>query len=71
MDIRLFISRKGTIPHEMITRFDSLDIVPEKEFFSIEQFYSRLKGDIISQQEYESVKKIILNNENGKFRRIK
>ena len=54
---RLFISRKGTIPHEMITRFDSLDIVPEKEFFSIEQFYSRLKGDIISQQEYESVKK--------------
>ena len=55
MDIRLFISRKGTIPHEMITRFDSLDIVPE--FFSIEQFYSRLKGDIISQQEYESVKK--------------
>ena len=50
-------SRKGTIPHEMMTRFDSLDIVPEKEFFSIEQFYSRLKGDIIPQQEYESVKK--------------
>ena len=41
-------SGKETIPYEMITKFDLLDNVPEKEFFCIEQFHSRLKGDIIS-----------------------
>ena len=33
---------KGTIPYEMITRYDSLDIVPENDqFFLPHQFYSR------------------------------
>lgn len=50
MDINYFASGKGTIPYEMITRFDSLDIKPEQELFCIEQFYWRLKGDIISQE---------------------
>ena len=54
----------------MITRFDSLDIKPEQEFFCMEQFYLRLKGDIISEEEYEAIKNIV-DNENGKFGRIK
>ena len=53
-------SGKGTVPYEMITRFDSLDIVPVKEFFTIKQFYSVLKGDLISEEEYKAVKKLYL-----------
>ena len=53
-------SEKGTIPYEMITRFDSLAIAPVKEFFAIEQFYSRLKGGLISEEEYKPVKKLYL-----------
>lgn len=51
---------KGTISYEMITRFDSLDIEPKQEFFYIEQFYLRITGDIISEEEYEAVKKLYL-----------
>ena len=60
MDIKLFIIGKGTISYEMITRFDSLDIEPKQEFFYIEQFYLRITGDIISEEEYEAVKKLYL-----------
>ena len=51
---------KGTISYEMITRFDSLDIEPKQEFFYIEQFYLRIASDIISEEEYEAVKKLYL-----------
>ena len=51
---------KGKIPYEMITWFDSLDIRPDQECFCIEQFYLRLKGGIISQEEYEVVKKLYI-----------
>ena len=51
---------KGTISYEMITRFDSLDIEPKQEFFYIEQFYLRITGDIISEEEYEAVEKLYL-----------
>ena len=51
-------SGKGTIPYKMITDFDSLDIKPEKDFFDHEKFYSCLKEDNISVEEYENVKKI-------------
>ena len=51
---------KGTISYEMITRFDSLDIEPKQEIFYIEQFYLRITGDIISEEEYEAVKKLYL-----------
>ena len=49
-------SGKGTIPYQMITDFDSLDIKPEKDFFDHEKFYSCLKEDNISVEEYENVK---------------
>ena len=33
-------SGKGMIPYQMITDFESLNIRPEKEFFSHQDFYS-------------------------------
>ena len=50
-------SGKGTIPYELITDFDSLNIVPDKEFFLPHQFYSRMKDSTISDEEYENIKK--------------
>ena len=54
----------------MITTFDSLNISPQKgEFFQPELFYSDLKDDIISREEYENVKKFweIMNFDNKIF----
>ena len=50
-------SGKGTIPYQMITDFDSLNIKPEKDFFKHEKFYSCLKEENKSTEEYENVKK--------------
>ena len=50
-------SGKGTISYQMITDFDSLNIRPEKDFFEHEKFYSHLKEENISTEEYENVKK--------------
>ena len=50
-------SGKGTIPYELITEFDSLNIVPDKEFFLPHHFYSSMKDSTISDEEYENVKK--------------
>ena len=51
-------SGKGTFPYEMINTFDSLDKVPEGDFFPIDQLYSKLKGNIISYKKYQSVNKL-------------
>ena len=49
---------KGTIPYEMITGYDSLDISPDDEnFFLPHHFYSSLKDKIMANEEYENVKK--------------
>ena len=50
-------SGKGTIPYQMITDFDSLNIKAENDFFEHEKFYSCLKEENISTEEYENVKK--------------
>ena len=50
-------SGKGMIPYQLITDFESLNIHPEKEFFSHQDFYSCLKEKNISEEEYENVKK--------------
>ena len=56
-----FSGGKGTIPYEMITSFDSLNITPENDkFFRKYQFNSDLKDDTISDKEYENVKKFYL-----------
>ena len=52
-------TRKGTILNEIITAYDSLDIVPDDgEFFLPHNFYSSLKDTTMSNEEYENVKKI-------------
>ena len=52
-------TRKGTIPNEIITAYDSLDIVPDDgEFFLPHNFYSSLKDTKMYNEEYENVKKI-------------
>ena len=49
---------KGTIKYEMITRYDTLNISPEDgKFFLPHQSYSSLKDDIMTEEEYENVKK--------------
>ena len=49
---------KGTISYEMITRYNSLDIAQgHGEFFLPHQFYSNLKDSIMTDEEYENVKK--------------
>ena len=43
---------KGTIPYEIITRDDSLDISPEdRNFFLPHHFYSSIKDDIMTMEE--------------------
>ena len=51
------LSGKGTIPYELITDFDSLNIVPDKEFFLTHQFYLNMKDSAISDEKHENVKK--------------
>ena len=48
-------SEKETIPYQMITDFDSLDIKPENDFFEHKKLYSCLKEDNISEEEYKNV----------------
>ena len=50
-------SGKGTIPYQMITDFDSLEIKPEGEFFKYEDFYTSLKEKDIREEDYANVKK--------------
>ena len=50
-------SGKGVIPYEMMNSFESLDIVPNGEFFTIEDFYSSLKNSVITAEEHAFVKK--------------
>ena len=43
----------------MITRYDSLNISPEDgKFFLPHEFYLSLKDDIMTEEEYENVKKL-------------
>ena len=53
-------SGKGTIPYELISDFDSLNIVPDKEFFLPHQFYSSMKDSVLSEEEYQNVKKFYM-----------
>ena len=51
-------SGKGTIPYRLVSDFDSLSIaLDDGEFFKPHQFYSSMKDSILSEEEYENVKK--------------
>ena len=47
---------KGVIPYEMLNSFDSLDIAPTGDFFTIDDFHSSLKNSVITEEEHASVK---------------
>ena len=51
-------SGKCTVPYKLITRFRSLNIVHNIEFFLPHYFYSCVKNSTISDKEYENVKKL-------------
>ena len=53
----------------MITRYNSLDIAAEdKKSFFPHHFYSSLKDDVRTREEYEHVKKKLSDNETEKPR---
>ena len=60
MGIRLFRlwQRNDTVSND--NYFESLNICPEKEFFSHQDFYSCLKEKNISEEDYENVKKFFM-----------
>ena len=66
-------SGKGVVTYEMITTFDSLNILPVKgEFFS-HNFHSGLKDEIIPCEDYNNINKFweIMNFENlGELNKI-
>ena len=52
------LSGKSVIPHEMMNRFDSLDISPKEGNFFTASFLLSLKKTIINTDDYNSVKKL-------------
>ena len=49
---------KGVIPYEMKNSFESLNITPTDDFFSIDDFYSSQKNSVITKEEHASIKKL-------------
>ena len=40
----------------MLNFFDSLNIIPARDFFTFDDFYSSLKNSVLSEEEHASVK---------------
>ena len=53
---------KGVVPYEMIKQWEDLNIVPNsnEKFFAKTTFYSSLEKTLVTDQEYEDVKKLFL-----------
>ena len=57
--INYLSSGKGVLPYEMIKTWEDLNEKPTVEqLFSKTNFYSSLKNSIISDEEYEDIKKL-------------
>ena len=57
--INYLSSGKGVLPYEMIKTWEDLNEKPTLEqLFSKTNFYSSLKNSIISDEEYEDIKKL-------------
>ena len=50
-------TRKGTIPYQLVTYFDSFSISLGKYIFEGYLFYSKMKDSKISSEDYQNVKK--------------
>ena len=46
---------KGALPHQKIVDINSLDIIPEKDFFEYTEFFSKLNGHNIPLEIYEDM----------------
>ena len=46
---------KGVIPYEKIKTIEDLDCVPEGEFSTKRKFYSSLRNERTSEEDYENV----------------
>ena len=47
---------KGALPYEKIVDLNSLEVIPEKEFFEYTEFFSKLNGHNIPTEIYEDMK---------------
>ena len=57
-----FCEGKGVIPYEKLRCYSNLEVRPDKgNFFEKTEFYSSLKNEIISDNDYENVKKILID----------
>ena len=54
--LNIIESGKGVMPYEKIRNIESLDSVPQNEFFDHTEFYSSLKQANVSKEEYENCK---------------
>ena len=55
--LKYLSSEKETIPYELISDSDSLNISPDKDFFEIHQFYYNMKDFAISDEDSDNVKR--------------
>ena len=58
---------KGALPYEKIVDKNSLDLIPEKEFFEYTEFFSKLNGCNIGLEIYENMKYLYTIFKNEKF----
>ena len=59
--IEIIIGGKGIIPYEKTELIDSLQITPEDGiFFSKDEFFSTLKGNMVDDESYENSKKLYI-----------
>ena len=47
---------KGALPYEKVVDINSLEIIPEKDFFEYTEFFSKLNGHNIPPEIYEDMK---------------
>ena len=59
--IEIIIGGKGIIPYQKNESIDSLEITPEDRiFFSKDEFFSTLKGNMVDDETYENSKKLYI-----------
>ena len=54
--LNIIESGKGVMPYEKIINIESLQLIPQNEFFDHTEFYSSLKQSNVTKEEYENCK---------------
>ena len=59
--LKIIVSGKGVIPYEKIDAIDALQKEPEDRIFLLkEEFFSKLKGKAVNDDDYEILKKMFI-----------